>query len=67
MDTLTIPEPIYESNEYPESNGREPVEVEKKTDIRKSVTQPRINVVGETRERWLTRNVINNYLMHCTR
>jgi len=67
MDALTIQEPSYESDEYAKSNRREHVETEQKTDNRKSVSQPRINIIGETREQWLTRHVLNNYLMHCTR
>jgi len=67
MDTLTIQEPSYENDEYLKSDGREYIEAEQDTVLRKSVTQPRIDIVGETREQWLTRNVINNYLMHFTR
>lgn len=67
MEALTIQEPSYESDEYPKSNRREHVETEQKTDKRKSVSQPRINIIGETREQWLKRHVLNNYLMHRTR
>lgn len=66
MNSLTMQEPSYENDEYLKSDGGENVGTIEETDVRKSVSKPRINIVGETREHWLTRNLLNNYLMHCT-